>query len=701
LSTPEETPNLVASKEKNPLPLIAAAIVSVGLVAFLLGRGSAPSTPVPPATAEHAEEHGEEGHEKGDEEHGDEHGGAEEIKFEGNAAKTAGIVIAPVASQLQTSGIPFNGQLVANPNGLVRVSSLVPGRVSTLYVSPGDNVSKGQTLAIVESRAIGEAQSSYQQAVARFNNAKSNLNVVLKQARAGVFSRAPIEEARRGVVEATGDVRQQETSTRAARVALDTALRLARAGSFASPAVETARAQNAAANESLKTSQAALDNAEAEVTAAEKELERRKQLALAGAYVSRPVEEARRVLIAARSARSAVQSEVATTRANLNRAKTLSGEGLVSKRDLEAAQNAFETATANLEAAHSDEATAQSELERQQKLAATDVAGASEVQAAQSTLAGAQASVRARRAEVTRARDGLRLAGMQLARERNIFGQNIANRRETSGARSTLEAAQNALIKARQNLALANLTYTREQRVFKQNLNNIAQVQSARSGYVQAQSALRAARTALSLFKSSPGGGARIPIVAPISGVVQEREVAPGEVLPDDAHLMTLVNLDAVVVEAAIYERDISRVRVGSTVKVHIESLPGRQFFGRVNTIGTRLDPATRTLTARAFIHNSGALKIGMFARGQIVTQSSGSAITVPTEAVQKMEDKTVVFAAADEPNTFVAREVETGAAEGGKTIVKSGLKNGERVVVKGAFMVKAQALKAELGHHH
>jgi cobalt-zinc-cadmium efflux system membrane fusion protein len=55
----------------------------------------------------------------------------------------------------------------------------VPGRVVSLYASVGDNVRKGQTVAIVESRAIGEAQSSYRQAVARFDNANSNLNVVL------------------------------------------------------------------------------------------------------------------------------------------------------------------------------------------------------------------------------------------------------------------------------------------------------------------------------------------------------------------------------------------------------------------------------------------------------------------------------------------------------------------------------------------
>ncbi|HVF10768.1 MAG TPA: efflux RND transporter permease subunit [Abditibacteriaceae bacterium] len=164
MTASENTPTPTPAKKKSTLPLVAAALVGVGLIAFLLGRSSAPNPNIAPATEEHAGEHGEEEH---GEEHGHEEHGGEEIKFEGDAAKTAGIAVAPVSVQPQTAGIPFNGQIAPNPNAVVRVSSLVPGRVSALYVAPGDNVRKGQTLAMVESRAIGEAQSAYQQALAR------------------------------------------------------------------------------------------------------------------------------------------------------------------------------------------------------------------------------------------------------------------------------------------------------------------------------------------------------------------------------------------------------------------------------------------------------------------------------------------------------------------------------------------------------
>jgi cobalt-zinc-cadmium efflux system membrane fusion protein len=374
---------------------------------------------------------------------------------------------------------------------------------------------------------------------------------------------------------------------------------------------------------------------------------------------------------------------------------------LVAKRDLETAEQAFETAEARLETARADEGAASQELERQQKLASTNVAGASEVQAAQSELARSQAEVRSQRAQVQRATAALRLAQTQLAREQRVFNENIANRREVAPARSALESAENALTKARQTLTLANTAYAREQRIFNQNLNNIAQVQQARAGYTQAQSDLRAARSTLALFKSSPGRSASVPIVAPISGTVQERDVAQGEVLEADTHLMTLVNLREVAVEVALPERDVSRVRIGSPVSIMVDAVPGRRFAGRITFIGSQLNPQTRTLTARALIPGAGVLRPGMFARGQIRTGSGAITLTVPADAVQTFEGKTVAYVQADEPNEFLAREVVTGETNNGRTVIRSGLKVGDRVVTKGAFVVKAQAMKAELGHEH
>jgi len=615
-----------------------------------------------------------------------------EVALPPQTAELLQIKTQPVQVGQLATGITFSGQITPNPNGTVRVASIVPGRVTRLAVAQGDRVQQGQVVAVVESRAIGEAQSAYQQALARFSNAQTNLSVVQQQARAGVFSRAPLDVARRAQAEAEGSVREQQAAVAQAQVALDNAMRLARVGGFANPALEAARRQAAEANESLRTAQAALTNARAATASAQSEMARRRQLAASGSYQSRPVEEARRALVAAQSARAAAQSEVATTRANLSRAKSLAAEGLVSQRDLEAAQQAYDTATARLETAQADEATAQQELSRQQQLASTNVAGTAEVQAAQSTLAGAQADVRTRSAEVERARTGLGLANGALSRERAIFGQNIANRREIGIASAGLQAAQAGLYKANRVLVTANSGLDREQLIFRRNLNNTAQVQQARAGYVQAQADLRAAQSTLALLKSSPGGSVAVAVRAPMSGVVQTRDVAVGELIQADAPILTIVNLQTVALEAALFEADFARVRIGSKVSVTTDAAPNRSFSGRISFLGSQVDPQTRTVTARALIDNPGNLRPGMFARGQIQTGVGKSSITVPASAVLDDGAAKVVF--VPKGSKYERREVALGNESNGRVEVKSGLKQGEEVVTEGAAALRAQAAK-------
>lgn len=618
--------------------------------------------------------------------------GPGEVSLPPQTAELLNIKTAPVQVSQLATGIAFSGQVAPDPNGTVRVASIVPGRVTRLNVAQGDVVKAGQVLAIVESRAVGEAQSAYQQALARFNNARSSLDVVQEQARAGVFSRAPLEAAQRTQAEAAGDVRQGEAAVRQAEVALNNATRVARVGGFASPALEAARNAQAQAREALRTVEAAQNNARASVRAAQAELARRRQLAASGSYTSRPVEEARRALVAAQSARAAASSEVATTRANLNRAQVLAGEGLVSTRDLEAAQQAFDTATARLATSQADERAAGAEQARQGQLARTDVAGTAEVQAAQAALAATQADVQTRQSEAQRARTQLQVADVALSRERATFGQNIANRREIEGARASVQSARAGLYKAQRSLEVAQSTLARERLIFRRNLNNTSQVQTSRSGLVQAQADLRGARSTLELLKSSPGGSVSVPIRAPIGGVVQTRDVSVGELVQADAPLLTIVNLGTVALDAQLFEADFARIRIGAPVTVTTQAAPNRTFAGRISFLGSQVDPQTRTISARALIDNPGVLRPGMFARGQIQTGVGAPSVTVPASAVLDDGAAKIVFVARD--SKYLRREVALGNESAGRVEVKSGLKPGEQIVTEGAPALRAQAAR-------
>ena len=86
-----------------------------------------------------------------------------------------------------------------------------------------------------------------------------------------------------------------------------------------------------------------------------------------------------------------------------------------------------------------------------------------------------------------------------------------------------------------------------------------------------------------------------------------------------------------------------------------------------------------------------------MFARGQIAAPQGKVGVSVPSGAVQTLDDQTVVFVATGKANEYEARPVTIGANAGGTTEIKSGLRPGEKIVTKGAFVAKSQAMKSEL----
>jgi len=668
------------NKQKRWIPLGIAAFVAIGAI---IGVGAWRGRTVVPEETEHSE-HAEES-------------SAHVIELDDESSKLAGIKLAEVKRGKLNTNIAFNGQIAAAPNAVAQIGSLVPGRVTQVLVSEGDTVKAGQTLAIVESRAIGEAQSAYTQAVAGFKNAKTHLSVVRKQAQAGVFSREPVEAARRANAEAIESERKSETAVRQAKVELENVQRQIKAGTFASPALEAAKSVQNSAKQALAAAEADFNRSQNQLESAKAELNRRQQLAAAGSYGQKPVEEARRAFVSAQSQLSSARSELNTARTNYQRSKVLLSEGLISQRDADNAKLTYEQAQSRVEAAESEVNASRQSWEREKKLASTNVAGTAEVNAAKSQLADAESATATRRAEMQRARDALKLAETALQREQVIYAQSIANRKETAAAKARLEQAQASLAKARQQKVLSSAALDRELRISRENLNNISQLQSAEAEYRGAQANLKSARTTLSLLKSQPGGKASIPIRTPIGGVVNERKVTMGQLVTAEEKLMRIVNLEEVAMEAAIYEKDISRIRIGAPVTVRVDALPNHVFTGKITFLGSELDAETRTMTARALIGNSGALRPGMFARGEISTATGRSTITVPANAVQTLEDKKVVFVATDTANVFAPREVQTGAQAKGFIEIKSGLQPGEKIVNEGAFVVKSQAMKGEL----
>ena len=184
----------------------------------------------------------------------------------------------------------------------------------------------------------------------------------------------------------------------------------------------------------------------------------------------------------------------------------------------------------------------------------------------------------------------------------------------------------------------------------------------------------------------------RLTIHAPTSGIVAELGVREGMNVPAGATLYRIVDLGAVWVTAEVPEAESAALRLGAKVEARVPAWPGDVFRGQVSAILPDVNLATRTLKARIELANPGArLKPGMFANLTIATRPGRSSLLVPSEAVIRTGERSVVIV-QEAPGRFRSVEVRTGFESGDQIEITSGLKSGDTVVVSGQFLIDSEA---------
>ena len=217
----------------------------------------------------------------------------------------------------------------------------------------------------------------------------------------------------------------------------------------------------------------------------------------------------------------------------------------------------------------------------------------------------------------------------------------------------------------------------------------------------QADELVAAARRKLELWgvaskqiqeiESSPQPKIHITIYSSTSGVVTERKVTEGQYVEEGDVLYTVADLSKVWVMAEIYEFDLPLVRVGQAVEITSEALPGTKLQGRVSFIEPLLNQQTRTVGVRIEVPNPRLrLRPGMFANARIITPIEKKALAVPRSAVLDTGMRKIVYVARGN-GLFEGRQVELGPAGEEYYPILSGLREGERVVTHGNFMIDSQ----------
>ncbi|MFO7890045.1 MAG: efflux RND transporter periplasmic adaptor subunit [bacterium] len=188
----------------------------------------------------------------------------------------------------------------------------------------------------------------------------------------------------------------------------------------------------------------------------------------------------------------------------------------------------------------------------------------------------------------------------------------------------------------------------------------------------------------------------RITINSPISGIVTHKNAEEGMYVKKGTPIYQIADLNKVWVVLDAFESDLPHIRPGQKVSLQVEALPGQIFSSNIDFIDPVLNQKTRSVRVRMSLDNqAGNLKPGMFVNGIVLSEirkdkDGKRPLLIPASAVLKTGTRAVVYVERKEEEKVIyeGREIELGVKAGDYYVVTSGLKAGEKVVVKGNFKI-------------
>ena len=267
-----------------------------------------------------------------------------------------------------------------------------------------------------------------------------------------------------------------------------------------------------------------------------------------------------------------------------------------------------------------------------------------------------------------------------------------------------LGLAEASYLKAHARLYEAELAFERARDLLQHKAVSVAEFQKREAEAMTARAEAREARNRLELLGVAEQEIQRlnrehtirpdVPIRAPFAGRVIMRNITRGEVVEIAQKLFTVADLSGVWVVGNVPEKDVRFIHRDQNAEVRASAYPNEVFHGKITYIGDVLDPATRTMRLRVAVPNPDRrLKPEMFASVRIYSSKTSDALTIPLAAVQRVGRSTMIFVQRD-TQQFEARAVTLGEESGEVVRVLEGLREGEPVVVKGAFVLKSEAEK-------
>jgi len=269
-----------------------------------------------------------------------------------------------------------------------------------------------------------------------------------------------------------------------------------------------------------------------------------------------------------------------------------------------------------------------------------------------------------------------------------------------------LSAAQLVYLKALSQEQLQRSAVDRAKLLFKADVIGAAELQKRENELSQAQAELQASYDQLSVMGMTKSAKLQLAktrtvksissITATLNGAIIERKVTPGQVVQPADSLFTVADLSHVWVVAEVPEQQGGLVKKGEIAQAVVPALNGKRITGKLIYVADTVNPDRRTVMVHMDVANAdGILKPEMLA-SMLIQSAPQQRLLVPSSAIVREFNKDHVFVQLD-AKSFKLRAVSLGEESNGYMTVVSGLIDGERIVIEGAFHLNNERKRKEL----
>ncbi|WP_052383880.1 efflux RND transporter periplasmic adaptor subunit [Litchfieldella xinjiangensis] len=174
-------------------------------------------------------------------------------------------------------------------------------------------------------------------------------------------------------------------------------------------------------------------------------------------------------------------------------------------------------------------------------------------------------------------------------------------------------------------------------------------------------------------------------IRAPFDGIVGLRDISTGTLVTPGMDLLTLDKLDVVKLDFSVPEVNLASLRPGLTLTARTPAYPDDTFEGEIATVGTRVDPVTRSVSVRAVLPNAERrLRPGMLMEVILQRQPRDALVVPEASLVPSGERHSVFLINEQDDHQLERREVKVGERRSGEAEILEGLEGGELLVRHG-----------------